>query len=219
MQSLNVWHSELNTIVQHCLCTTRLFFLELMAKMPYTMECFFQSHLVLSAGPPAFHAAESPFELSECKPQTTHIKSGFAFGSFICLAFVCIQNSTKNTWMFLTFCIEVRDSPHPVMPRISELEVHPGSPPSMMLNASSMLLTSENVNFWILLVIFNERLGEAFKFGMNIQRCYTRLQDISIASISCLWKSCVCFAGLDFRSVWRWVTMRQQTTKQYRCIS
>lgn len=48
---------------------TRLFFLELMAKMPYTMECFFQSHLVLSAGPPAFHAAESPFELAECKPQ------------------------------------------------------------------------------------------------------------------------------------------------------
>lgn len=143
----------------------------------------------------------------------------FRLWQFYMLGFCLHSKLNQKHWNVFTFCIEVRDSPHPVMPRISELEVHPGSPPSMMLNASSMLLTSENVNFWILLVIFNERLGEAFKFGMNIQRCYTRLQDISIASISCLWKSCVCFAGLDFRSVWRWVTMRQQTTKQYRCIS
>ena len=75
---------------------TRLFFLELMAKMPYTMECFFQSHLVLSAGPPAFHAAESPFELSERKPQW-HIYSQVS-----CLHSKLHQKHLNKSWHFVS---------------------------------------------------------------------------------------------------------------------
>ena len=80
---------------------TRLFFLELMAKMPYTMECFFPISSRSLCWAPAFHAAESPFELSECKPQIIHIR--FRLWQFCKLGFFAFKTQPKTPECFLHF--------------------------------------------------------------------------------------------------------------------
>ena len=190
MQSLNVWHSELNTIVQHCLCTkalaasllwsisshnyldaTRIWkagIIWLMLEIKISSKCHnekscqhdssFLNQWLKCRTPWSVFSNLISFSLlgplhSMLLSPLSNSRSVSLNDTYTVRFLVCIQNSTKNTGMFLTFCIEVRDSP-PVMPRISELEVHPGSPPSMMLNASSMLLTWDR-NTWIF-----GRLGE-----------------------------------------------------------
>ena len=115
---------------------TRLFFLELMAKMPYTTECLmcleqrirrfksckctFLKQTIFSAnissnlisfsllGPPHSMLLSPLSNSRSVSLNDTDTVRCFAFGSFICL-FLSIQNSTTNTWMLFTFCIEVRD--------------------------------------------------------------------------------------------------------------
>lgn len=105
----------------------RLFFLELMAKMPYTMECLmcleqrirrFKSckYTFLEKTFFSVNISSNLISFSLLGPPHSMLLSPLSNSRSVSLNdtytvrfLVCIQNSPKNTGMFLTFCIEVRD--------------------------------------------------------------------------------------------------------------
>lgn len=194
-------------------CEHDSFFRQLMAKMPYTMEClglpirrfksckytflkktFFSANisstLILFSllGPPHPMLLSPLSNSRSVSLNDTRKTVRFRLWQFYKLVFFAFKTQPKTPECFYIF--------------VSKFEIWftPGDAKDLRVGSASRLsaidsvecfihalnLGSENVNgdrlvdFWqILLVILNEHLGEAFNFGMNIQRCYTRLQDIS----------------------------------------
>ena len=123
----DAWDQDQFEMPQREKLRTWLFLLELMAKMPYTMECLmcleqrirrFKSckYTFLEKTFFSVNISSNLISFSLLGPPHSMLLSPLSNSRSVSLNdtytvrfLVCIQNSPKNTGMFLTFCIEVRD--------------------------------------------------------------------------------------------------------------
>ena len=151
--------------------------------------------------------------------RSVSLKSGFTLQFY--KMFFCIQNSLKHLNVFK------------ILSQSSRFDSTPGDAKDLRVGGTSRLSAIDDVECFIhALDLGSENVGLLGRFfwwfrmkvclgkAVNSWHEYKKMIYKTFQlPVSAACENPVCLVGLDFKSVWRWVTMRQQTTKPYSCIS